>query len=141
MSDYCIGKGSSKDRYMVGWNKSSSNIYKVGGAGMKVSDSNNQSLGGGQLDPVVGSKSAFDYKEVDPKDIGDESESMNFGGAVSMGTMEAPDSPLIYTQKGGDLEGSLSAMARRKAIRDAAKDYMTKEFDTPVDQIMDVKKG
>lgn len=150
MSDYLVGRKAQggKDRYMVGWNesKSNANAYRVGSGGSQVAQSDNKSLGGGQMDPVVGSKSAFGYAgELDPKSVGDKSDNMNFGGEISNGIQQNSGAEvagnLAYTEK-GDWNTSKDAIARRKANADAAKRYYSAngEYNSPVPQVDAPKK-
>ena len=151
MSDYMVGrKSGGKDRYMVGWNESSknANAYKVGGGGSQVGQADNKKLGGGDQDPVVGSKSGFQYAgEVDPKQIGDRSDNMNMGGSTQEGIRANNGSgaggevEMSYTEK-GEWSAQNDAMARRKAEADAAKRYYSNtgsQYDSPTPTQVTIK--
>lgn len=145
MADYKVGSAGGKDRYMVGWNGDNKSGYKVGGGGSSVGQASNKSLGGLGMDPVVGSKSAFSYKgEVDPKDIGDKSDNMNFGGSSGSGMpankqAAGGEIQLVYSEK-GDYMASKDAIARRKAIADAGKNYSGSKYDSPTVDLVNIKK-
>lgn len=147
MADYLVGKKPGQDRYMVGQSSSKQSSYKVGGGGAQVSQADNKTLGGGALDPVVGSKSAFSYGDSDKsyKDVGDSSDNMNFGGSIDHGTASRPtkaggEIDLVYSEK-GDWDDKKNAMSRRKAMMENAKKYYsTSEFNTPTDDVYPVKK-
>jgi hypothetical protein len=142
VADYMVGKGGGgKDRYMVGANQAKGNIYKVGGGGSNPGQADNAQLGKGDQDPVVGSKSAFDYKaDTDKtyKDIGDAGDNSNFGGGQSGGpetrrTGAGGEIELSYTEK-GDFSMEKDAMARRKARADGYKQVMSggNQYKSPV---------
>lgn len=148
MADYMVGKGGGgKDRYKVGWNESKSNAYKVGGGGSNPSQADNKNLGSGDQGSPAGQKSAFKYKDIDTKDVGDSSENMNFGGSQASGAGEGPTGAggqieLSYSQTGGFGE-SKDAMARRKARMEGYKQAMGAGagYDSPTVDLVNIKKG
>lgn len=145
MADFQVGSKGGKDRYMVGWNGDGKSGYKVGGGGSSVGQSSNKALGGGGMDPVVGSKSAFSYSgEIDPKDVGDKSDNMNFGGSQSSGIPANKNSAggeiqMTYSEK-GDWSASKDAIARRKAMADSSRAMSGSKYDSPTVDIVNIKK-
>lgn len=142
MADYMVGKGgSSKDRYMVGWNESKSKAYKVGGGSAGVSQGS-KALPGDQ-DPVVGSKSSFSHAEKDTKDDGSESVNMGFGGQIASGVNKDANGAggqiqLTYAEK-GDWSDSKNAMAKRKAQMDAFKTLQGDSYKSPTVDLVKAK--
>ena len=144
---YKVGNGPGKDRYMVG--QKGKDVYAVG----QMSSKGGSKQGGGSnglassdVDPVVGSKSQFNYKGIDPADVGDKADNMNFGGAVQNGiqkdnaTGAGGEIPLAYSEK-GDWDVQKDAMARRKRMIEMQRTVNGKvDFDTPTVSIIDVKK-
>lgn len=145
MADYMVGRsGSSKDRFMVGWNGSKNTPYKVGGSQTQIASKDNGSLGGGDQASPAGAKSQFAHTGDDAgslKQIGDESPNMNFGGAIKVG-LRAGSPTEDYAEK-GDWSDEKNAMARRKAMMDAASQYSAKgaQYKTPVADIIADKLG
>ncbi len=139
MSDYKVGSSGSKDKYMVGWNKSESKAYKVGGRDSQVESKDSGSLGGGDQASPAGAKSQFSHVEKDVKDIGDKSPNMNFGGAVKVG-IRADMATEDYSEK-GDWSDEKNAMARRKGMMDFASKYSNSAgYETPTSDFVNIKK-
>lgn len=143
MGDYLVGKKSGgKDRYVVGWQDGKNPAYKVGGGKGSVASANNSELGGGDQASPAGQKSAFSYKGVDHsnKNDGSDSENMGFGGAVSSG-MPSGNMTMEYSEK-GDWDMGKNAMAKRKAMLEAANKYLNNDdkYKSPTVDIVDVKK-
>jgi hypothetical protein len=140
VADYMVGRSGGKDRYMVGYNAEGKSGYKVGGGGSSVGQSSNESLGGGDQASPAGAKSAFSYKDIDTKDVGDRSDNMNFGGSIANGVRS--ETPSQEFSESGDWSVEKDAMARRKAMMESAAKYMSnKEYNTPTADIMDIKKS
>lgn len=135
---YEVGSSQSKDRYVVGQN--GKDKYYVGGGGKSPGQAENKSLGSSDVDPVVGSKSAFNYPYTNDstyKDVGDRGDNSNFGGAVEQGikqdgvTRDGGQLQLVYAEK-GDWDAKKDAMARRAAQAANAKDYSSGQYHSPV---------
>lgn len=138
---YMVGNGmAGKDQYKVGQN--GKDKYMVGGGGQAPGQANNQAfVKYGSGDPVVESKSNFNYShntDATAKDIGDQSENMNMGGAVKNGIQNMQgfdaggDIKLTYDQS-QDWDAKKNAMARRKGHLDnMAKLKAGDQFNSPV---------
>lgn len=140
MDNYKVGNGAAgKDQYKVG--RDGKDKYIVGNKQGSPGQANNQAfVNYGSGDPVVESKSAFNYDNSDAKakDVGDESENMNFGGAYrngmqSMNGFDAGgDIKLTYDQS-SDWDAKKNAMARRKGqMESMAKLKAGDQFASPV---------
>lgn len=138
---YLVGKGAAgKDQYKVG--RDGKDKYMVGGGGSAVSQGNNSKfVNFGSGDPVVESKSQFDYpynNESAVNDVGDRGDNSNFGGSVSNGINQQKinaggEIKLEYPQ---DEEWSVKkdAMARRKGLMESMRDVSggSSQYNSPV---------
>lgn len=145
---YDVGSSQKKDRYMVGGN--GKDRYYIGGGGKSPGQADNKKLGSGDQDPVVGSKSAFNYPDDGPKtykDIGDRADNMNFGGSLENGirsdgvTHDGGQLQLVYSAK-GDWDAKKDAMARRAGMAFSNKEVgnRSSQYNSPVVDSYPMKK-